>query len=279
MSESIQQILKQATQQLTTVSESARLDAEVLLADVLNKNRSYFRAFSEQTIDPEQYQQFQNLLKQRSEGHPIAHILGRREFWSLDLEVNQHTLIPRPDTETLIEFVLQHFPQDHLKIADLGTGSGAIALALASEKPHWQITATDQSSEALAVAQRNATRLGLDNICFKCGDWYQPLAVTDFDLIISNPPYIAADDRHLKQGDVRFEPITALASGKDGLDDIRLLIHQAKHHLDTHGWLILEHGFDQKAAIYQLLSNAGFEQINQIDDYAGNPRLSAASRP
>ncbi|MDH5518489.1 MAG: peptide chain release factor N(5)-glutamine methyltransferase [Gammaproteobacteria bacterium] len=277
MPASIQTLLQQAEQQLAAVSESARLDAEVLLADILEKNRSYFRAFGEQELTPAQLQQFQNVLTQRAEGHPVAHILGRREFWSLDLEVNQHTLIPRPDTELLIEFILQAFPQQQLKVADLGTGSGAIALALASENPQWQITATDQSAAALAVAQRNAARLGIANIVFKNGDWYQPLAASRFDLIISNPPYIAADDIHLTQGDVRFEPLTALASGNDGLDDIRLLIAQAKQHLQTNGWLILEHGYDQKTVIFELLQSAGFAHITQKDDYAGNARLSAAS--
>ncbi|MDH5393617.1 MAG: peptide chain release factor N(5)-glutamine methyltransferase [Gammaproteobacteria bacterium] len=278
MSECIQQILDQAAQQLAAVSESARLDAEVLLAKVLGKNRSYFRAFAEKIPSNAQLDQFQALLNKRLQGHPIAHILGQREFWSLDLEVSQDTLIPRPETELLIEFIIQSFPQDRLRVADLGTGSGAIALALASEKPNWHISATDQSQKALAVAQRNAQQLQLKNVHFSHGSWYQALETAAYDMIVSNPPYIPDDDSHLQQGDVRFEPISALASGNDGLEAIRHLISHAAAHLQPQGWLILEHGYDQKAAIFQLFSEAGFHNITQKNDYAGNARLSAACR-
>lgn len=276
MPASIEQILKQAEQQLQTVSDSARLDAEVLLAVVLNKNRSYFRAFPERILTDAEDERFQSLLNKRLHGHPIAHITGQREFWSLDLDVNEHTLIPRPDTETLIEFVLQNFPQDKLDVADLGTGSGAIALALASEKPLWNILATDQSEQALAIAQKNAEKCQLTNISFKQGRWFEPLEQCRYDIIISNPPYIPNQDPHLQQGDVRFEPTSALASGKDGLDDIRHLIQYAKEYLQPQGWLILEHGYDQKQAIFELFRQAGFENITQKNDYGNNPRLSAA---
>lgn len=276
MPNSIEHILKQAEQQLQTVSDSARLDAEVLLSRVLNKNRSYFIAFAETNLTADEHQQFTALLSERLLGHPIAHITGQREFWSLDLEVNQHTLIPRPDTETLIEFVLENFPQDKLSIADLGTGSGAIALALASEKPQWSVLATDQSKDALATAQRNAKNHQLNNVSFRQGSWFQPLKKSHYDIIISNPPYIPQHDPHLQQGDVRFEPITALTSGDDGLDDIRHLINNANAFLCSDGWLILEHGYDQKQAIFTLLKDAGFQNISQRNDYGGNPRLSAA---
>lgn len=276
MSHSIEQLLKAAEEQLSAVSDSPRLDAEILLAMVLDKNRTYLRAFAEVIPDADQQQQFQNALEKRRQGHPIAHITGNREFWSLDLSVNEHTLIPRADTEILIEFVLEHFPQPHLKVADLGTGSGAIALALATEKPQWQITATDRSGNALAMAKKNAAKLSLNNIHFQAGDWFNALTENDYDLIISNPPYIPSGDPHLARGDVRFEPDSALTSGADGLDDIRLLIAEAPHYLSTEGWLILEHGYDQKEAIYQLFQQAGYRQITQLDDYGGNPRMTAA---
>ena len=279
MPDNIEQILRQAEQSLAAVSDSARLDAEVLLATVLDKNRSYFIAFPEQVLTDIQQAEFQHLLAKRQNGQPIAHITGQREFWSLELNVNEHTLIPRPDTEVLIEFVLQQFPQQSLNVADLGTGSGAIAIALASEKPDWHIVATDQSEQALETAQINANKHHCQHIDFLQGSWFDPLGSQHFDLIISNPPYIPEQDPHLQQSDVRFEPMTALASGSDGLDDIRHLIKQAPKHLSNNGWLALEHGYDQKQAIYQLLSQAGCERIVQIDDYASNPRVSAGQFP
>ena len=284
MPDSIEQILRQAEQSLATVSDSARLDAEVLLATVLDKNRSYFIAFPEHVLSDIQHAEFQHLLTKRQNGQPIAHITGQREFWSLELDVNEHTLIPRPDTEVLIEFVLQQFPQQSLNVADLGTGSGAIAIALSSEKPDWHIVATDKSEQALETAQNNAKKHNCQHIDFRQGSWFEALGTQlpdsgRFDLIISNPPYIPEQDPHLQQGDVRFEPVSALASGSDGLDDIRHLIKQAPNHLSKNGWLILEHGYDQKQAIYQLFSQAGYEHIVQIDDYAGNPRVSAGQFP
>lgn len=275
----IEQILKRAEQQLTSCSDSPRLDAEILLASILKKNRSYFIAFPEVVPDKAEQEQFKKLLAQRLEGLPIAHITGRREFWSLDLNVNQHTLIPRPDTEILIEYILQNFTEENLKVADMGTGSGAIALALASEKPDWEITATDQSRQALETAQSNATKLGFNNVSFKQGSWFEALEDNNFDLVISNPPYIPATDPHLTQGDVRFEPDSALVSGEDGLDDIRYLIQHAVDYLKQDGWLILEHGYDQKQSVKDLLTAAGYRQITQKDDYAGNPRMTAGLAP
>ena len=275
MPDSIEQVLKQAEQQLKTVSDSARLDAEVLLATVINKNRSYFRAFPEKTLSSDHEHHFQSLLDKRLQGHPVAHIIGLREFWSLELEVNDQTLIPRPDTETLIEFILETFPQNQLKVADLGTGSGAIALALASEKPEWNITATDQSDSALEIARKNAGRLQLKNISFQSGSWFQALDTKDYDILISNPPYIPSEDPHLQQGDVRFEPLSALASGTDGLNDIRYLIQMAAEYLTDTGWLILEHGYDQKEVVAKLFKQAGFSKITQKNDYGGNARMTA----
>jgi len=275
----IEQILKRAEQKLSSCSDSPRLDAEILLASLLKKNRSYFMAFPEVVPSKAEQEQFETLLSQRLQGHPIAHIIGTREFWSLDLNVNQHTLIPRPDTEILIEYILHNFAQENLKVADMGTGSGAIALALASEKPNWQISATDRSPEALETARGNATKLGLQNISFSQGNWFEAIEANDFDLLISNPPYIPANDPHLTQGDVRFEPDTALISGKDGLDDIRYLIKHAVEYLKQDGWLILEHGYDQKQSVKDLFIAAGYRQITQKDDYAGNPRMTAALTP
>ena len=275
----IEQILKRAEQKLTSCSDSPRMDAEILLASLLKKNRSYFMAFPEVVPSKAEQEQFETLLSQRLQGHPIAHIIGTREFWSLDLNVNQHTLIPRPDTEILIEYILHNFAQENLKVADMGTGSGAIALALASEKPNWQISATDRSPEALETARGNATKLGLQNISFSQGNWFEALEANDLDLLISNPPYIPANDPHLTQGDVRFEPDTALISGEDGLDDIRYLIKHAVVYLKQDGWLILEHGYDQKQSVKDLFIAAGYRQITQKDDYAGNPRMTAALTP
>ena len=275
----IEQILKRAEQKLSSCSDSPRLDAEILLASLLKKNRSYFMAFPEVVPSKAEQEQFETLLSQRLQGHPIAHIIGTREFWSLDLNVNQHTLIPRPDTEILIEYILHNFAQENLKVADMGTGSGAIALALASEKPNWQISATDRSPEALETARGNATKLGLQNISFSQGNWFEALEANDLDLLISNPPYIPANDPHLTQGDVRFEPDTALISGEDGLDDIRYLIKHAVEYLTQDGWLILEHGYDQKQSVKDLFVAAGYQQITQIDDYAGNPRMTAGLAP
>jgi len=279
MKQSIEQLLKTAEQQLTAVSDSPRLDAEVLLSTVLKKDRSYFRAFPEVVPDEHQQQTFQTLLAKRCDGQPIAHITGSREFWSLDLSVNEHTLIPRADTEILIEFILEQFPENKLSVADLGTGTGAIALALASEKPGWDITATDRSNQALKIAQDNAEQLALNNIHFKAGSWFDAINRQEFDLIVSNPPYIAAKDPHLSQGDVRFEPVSALASGDDGLDDIRLLIAEAAKYLKPNGWLILEHGYDQKEAVKQLFEDRGYQRITQRNDYGNNPRMTAGKRP
>jgi len=279
MSQRIEQLLKTAEDNLSAVSDSPRLDAEILLAMALKKDRSYFRAFAEVIPDDSQQQAFQNLLEKRIKGQPIAHITGQREFWSLNLSVNEHTLIPRADTEILIEFILEQFSHDELSVADLGTGTGAIALALASEKPGWQITATDRSEQALKIAKSNAKQLSLNDIDFKTGSWFDAVKNDCFDVIVSNPPYIPTKDPHLAQGDVRFEPISALASGEDGLDDIRLLITEAIAHLKPDGWLILEHGYDQKEAVRQLFEAAGYQQITQRDDYGNNPRMTAGQRP
>lgn len=255
-------------------SPSARLDAELLLAHVLGKPRSYLRTWPEKTPSEAQQQAFAELLQRRRAGEPVAYLLGRQGFWSLDLDVAPHTLIPRPDTELLVETALALLPATPLAALDLGTGTGAIALALASERPAWQLTGVDRIDEAVALAERNRQRLQLGNVEFVLSHWFSALEGRRYRLILSNPPYIAADDAHLSEGDVRFEPVSALVAGQDGLDDIRLIIAQAPHFLEPGGWLLLEHGFDQALAVRELLGAAGFAEVHSRRDLAGHERIS-----
>lgn len=255
-------------------SPTARLDAELLLAAVLGKPRSYLRTWPEHEPGAEQLAAFAALLERRRAGEPVAYILGHQGFWSLDLEVAPHTLIPRPDTELLVETALQLAPATPQRVLDLGTGSGAIALALASERGGWQVIGVDRIAEAVALAERNRQRLKLGNAEFRQSSWFDGLAGERFGLILSNPPYIAADDRHLGEGDVRFEPLSALVAGVDGLDDIRQIIAQAPRHLQAGGWLLLEHGYDQAEAVRELLAAAGFTAVDSRRDLGGHQRIS-----
>ncbi|AMR65976.1 peptide chain release factor N(5)-glutamine methyltransferase [Aquipseudomonas alcaligenes] len=255
-------------------SPTARLDAELLLAAVLGKPRSYLRTWPEHEPSAEQLAAFAARLERRRMGEPVAYILGHQGFWSLDLEVAPHTLIPRPDTELLVETALQLAPATPQRVLDLGTGSGAIALALASERGGWQVTGVDRIAEAVALAERNRQRLKLGNAEFRQSSWFDGLAGERFDLILSNPPYIAADDRHLGEGDVRFEPLSALVAGVDGLDDIRQIIAQAPRYLQAGGWLLLEHGYDQAEAVRELLAAAGFTEVHSRRDLGGHERIS-----
>jgi len=260
--------------------DQARLEAEVLLAHVLDKPRSHLHAWPEAGLSKEHTVRFEKLIAQRAEGQPIAYLTGRREFWSLDLEVTTDTLIPRPETELLVEKALALLPaQEKLKIADLGTGSGAIAIALAQERKPWDVCALDRSFRCTRVAQRNARRLGVLNISFVNASWCDALVDASFHAIVSNPPYVADQDPHLHEGDVRFEPVSALASGTDGLNDIRKLVADAPRILKTGGWILLEHGVDQAESVRNLLNTNDFINSETLRDMAGLERISFAQKP
>ncbi|HEY0232453.1 MAG TPA: peptide chain release factor N(5)-glutamine methyltransferase [Dokdonella sp.] len=259
--------------------DEARFEAELLLAHVLGRSRTWLFAWPEFVLGDEQAARFDALVDARVRGEPVAYLTGRREFWSLDLEVTPDVLIPRPDTERLVELALARIPVGtDCEVADLGTGSGAIALALAHERPRARVLATDASAAALALARANAHRLQLANVEFAHGDWYAALGERRFDLIASNPPYIAAADAHLDQGDLRFEPAAALASGADGLDAIRTIVAGAAEHLRARGWLLLEHGWDQAAGVRALLLASAYEEVASFRDRGGHERVSIGRR-
>jgi release factor glutamine methyltransferase len=266
----VRHMLAAATQQL-----GERLDAELLLLHVVKKPRSWLFTHADDVPDMDVQTDYARLLDRRANGEPVAYITGHRGFWSLDLEVTPATLIPRPETELLVELALQRLPDDAAcSVADLGTGSGAIALAIARERPLAQMVATDASADALAVARRNAQRHTISNVAFVHGDWLAPLAGQQFDLIVSNPPYIEATDPHLGQGDLRFEPTGALASGLDGLDDIRRIVRDVPAHLHPGGWLLFEHGWNQGAASRALLHEAGYIEVFTAQDLEQRDRVS-----
>jgi len=260
-------------------SPSPRLDAEWMLAAALGKPASYLRTWPEREVPVEVAVRFVADLARRRAGEPVAYILGRQGFWSLDLEVAPATLIPRPDTELLVETALALLPATPAAVLDLGTGTGAIALALAVERPAWRLTGVDRIGEAVALAERNRQRLGLGNADFLQSDWFSALDGRRFDLIASNPPYIAAADPHLVLGDVRFEPASALVAGADGLDDIRRIVAAAPEHLAASGWLLLEHGFEQAGAVRALLAAGGFVEVHSRRDLGGHERISLGRLP
>ena len=277
---SLRQVVAEASARLGGID--ARHEAELLLLHVLDRPRSWLFAHATDPLAADDQAAFETLLARRVAGEPVAYLTGRRGFWTLDLEVDPATLIPRPETELLVELALERLPPDQaLQLADLGTGSGAIALALASERPRAQVLATDASPGALAVAARNAARHELDNVRFAEGghDWYAPLQGVRFDLIASNPPYIASDDPHLEQGDLRFEPSTALASGMDGLDDIRRIVDGGQAHLRPGGWLLIEHGWEQGAAIRALFEATGFVEVQTVQDLEQRDRVTLGRWP
>ncbi len=253
--------------------ESPRLDAELLLSQVTGWSRTRFRAWPEQALSAQQQAGFDRLVAQRAAGHPVAHLLGEQGFWSLPLAVNDTTLIPRPDTECLVERALSLPLPEDARVLDLGTGTGAIALALASERPAWRVQACDAQPGAVALARANARTLGL-TVDVRLSHWFSELPPACFDLVVSNPPYIASNDPHLSEGDVRFEPASALVSGPDGLDDLRLIIARAPDWLESGGWLAVEHGHDQSAAVSGLFAKAGFVAVQTHRDYGGRERLT-----
>lgn len=272
----INQALNEARQKLRASSPSPAVDASILLSHAMGCSTTHLIAWPDKTLSQIHENTFNDLLQQRIEGKPVAYITGKKEFWSLTLSVTGDVLIPRPETETLIEFVMETFAgRNSMKVADLGTGSGAIACALALEHPQWDIIATDLSTAALDVARYNASAHKLDNIHFLHSRWFEAIADHDFDLIISNPPYVALDDPHLSAGDVRFEPESALTSGERGMDAITLLTRQSADYLSPDGWLIVEHGYDQQQAVADCFKQGGFEHIVQLTDLAGLPRMTA----
>ena len=272
-------LLAWARDELSATSESPDLDAEVLLATALDKPRSYLRAWPEALPEQAVCDGFRQQIEQRRSGHPVAHLTGQREFWSLELKVTRDTLIPRPDIETLVEHALSLIDAHHLiSVIDLGTGSGAIALALAHERPALTVTAVDRNTSALTVAADNARRLGIRNVRFAAGHWLAAVPDTPVDLIVSNPPYIAEHDPRLTSGDVAFEPREALVSGPDGLRDIRLIVQQSAQRLGRGGILVLEHGYDQASDVAALLRQQNFGSIQSVRDLGGNPRVSSGVR-
>jgi release factor glutamine methyltransferase len=273
-------LLQSACACLTGVSDTPRLDAEVLLAHILRKSRSYLYTWPQQTLSPQQCSRFSELLRRRLRDEPLAYLVGQREFWSLPLRVTPATLIPRPETELLVELALARLPNDApVPVADLGTGSGAIALAIASERPKTRIVATDISAEALTVANANARQLKISNVVFRQGNWCKPLANQQFALIVCNPPYLADADPHLRRGGLHFEPHLALLAGRDDLHAIRTIIPQAIVHLQPGGWLLLEHGYNQGEKVSALLRENAFTEIIQHQDNAHINRVSIGRLP
>ncbi|MBS9402021.1 peptide chain release factor N(5)-glutamine methyltransferase [Halomonas sp. TRM85114] len=280
----VDQLLAWASARLEKAgSPSARLDAEVLLCQVLQVDRTWLYTWNDHDVAILARARFEALVAARAVGQPIAHLTGEREFWGLPLKTSADTLIPRPDTETLVEAALELAPGETGRLLDLGTGTGAIALAFASERPDWHITGVDIRPEAVTLARCNAERLCIANATFFRSDWFESLkderGVERFDLIVSNPPYIAADDAHLRRGDLRFEPHSALVAGEGGLADLRHLAGQARRHLLPGGWLLLEHGFDQAGPVREALTVTGLLAVQSRHDLAGHERVSLGEAP
>ncbi|MCF5769967.1 peptide chain release factor N(5)-glutamine methyltransferase [Aeromonas veronii] len=279
--------IQQARAHIMTVlagGESPRADADVLLCHLLDCRRSYLMTWPERELDAAQQATLQGWLARRLNGEPIAHLVGEREFWSLPLKVSPATLIPRPDTEVLVEQALTRIPQGPCAVLDLGTGTGAIALALKSERPEIDVWAVDRMADAAALARENSTALGLP-IEVRDGSWFEPLGESDrdntprFAVIVSNPPYIDGADPHLEQGDVRFEPRSALVADDAGLADIRHIVAHAPAYLLTDGWLLLEHGWDQGESVRQLLRDGGYREVATVRDYGDNDRVTLGLCP
>jgi release factor glutamine methyltransferase len=271
----IEQVVNRGTETLRKTSDSPRLDAEVLLAFVLGKNRSYLRAWNDKVLENPVISQFETLISERLKGVPIAYLTGTREFWSRDFFVSPEVLIPRPDTEILIEQCLARIPTDlPFQILDLGTGSGIIAITLACERANAKILAVDASFGALEIAKKNAAFHQCDNVEFILSDWFSNVPSLKFDLIVSNPPYICETDEHLTQGDVRFEPKSALIAANQGLRDISLIASHAKNYLVSNGQLMFEHGYNQAKEVQRTLINANFINVQTYQDFSGNSRVT-----
>ncbi len=275
---SVSAVLARAAGRLRPLT-SALLDAQVLLGHTLGRSRSELMVHGEQLLTPENVSEFERAVLRRAAGEPLAYIVGRREFWSLELQVSPAVLVPRPETELVVERCLALCAGQQAAIADLGTGSGAIALALAWERRGWSVTATDRSAAALAVARANAHALGIDNVHFVSGDWFAALGGQQFDLIASNPPYVAAADPALNDPALRHEPAGALASGASGLEDLAALVTGAPAHLHSAGWLVLEHAPGQAGDVAELLVARGFRHVRCHADLAGLARVTEAQRP
>ncbi len=271
------QTIKACIQQsidLADVSDSPRLDVELLLAWVLDKDRTFLFTWPDKELTSAQQQAFSVALERRKAGEPIAYIVGFRDFWSLRLKVNASTLIPRPETELLVELVLDRLQKPVATVMDLGTGTGAVALAIASERPSWQVTACDVMPAAVALAEENRLANKIANVNVLHSDWYAALGTQAFDVIVSNPPYIDANDVHLDEGDVRFEPRSALVASEQGLADIRIIIEQGRLHLVPGGWIAIEHGYEQAQAVQAIFRDAGFTDIESVRDLAGHERVT-----
>jgi len=279
ISQVLQQDVPRIGEALKLGGSTARIEVQSLLQYILRVQRSYLLAHPEQVLDATQQANYEALLERRLYGEPVSYILGEREFFGLEFKVTPATLIPRPDTELLVELALQRLPQNKAcSILDMGTGSGAIALSIAHARPDATVVAVDASEAALQVARENAVRLDIRNVRFLLSDWFSALAGQRFDAIVANPPYIATGDAHLTQGDVRFEPISALASGADGLDDIRSIVSQAGAYLENAAWILLEHGYDQAERVRELLWENGFGEVFSAKDIAGIERVTAGVR-
>ena len=272
----VRQLLAQARSELNSLDQGS-LDAEVLLCDLLGVTRAWLYANPDTPVESDLSDQYLAFVQKRLSGEPVAYLTGEREFWSMQLTVTPDVLIPRPETELLVEYALSHIPMNaNWRIADLGTGSGAIALAIAKERPRCRVHATDISSAALSVAQSNANRLNISNITFHCGSWLEPLP-GKFDVIVSNPPYVSSADPHLHQGDCRFEPSTALTPGKDGLASIRIIADTARDVLNHDGILAFEHGFDQGTSSQGVLESLGYQNVSTKKDLAGLDRITVGT--
>ncbi|AKC32036.1 peptide chain release factor N(5)-glutamine methyltransferase [Candidatus Pantoea carbekii] len=255
-------------------SDSAKRDVEILLSYVTGKERSWLIAFDDSILSSEQLAYLDVMLTRRIKGEPIAYLVGKREFWSLSLQVSSATIIPRPDTEIVVEQALACLPLTPSCLLDLGTGTGAIALALASERTDCQVIGCDRIADAITLARYNAKILDINNVLFQVSHWFNNICPQYFEIIVSNPPYINSQDPFLKQGDVRFEPISALVADEEGLADLREIISASPKWLNTKGWLVLEHGWQQGECVRNMMLKKGYQFINTVNDYNGNPRVT-----